>query len=163
VWRLDPFELDRQYDLLVAENKKEFDASISQIVRPQISEVYANLEHLQFPPGSQTLTLTKVRVGDESKDEGQALLPLATSDLKESAASAKQLAAQSTDLSDFLNRKLHEWKNLGYGVFLAVSTQAQAQRLRFILERSELTSSLVEEKNYDWETLLTAQKENPNL
>ena len=32
--------------------------------------------------------------------------------LKEIAASAKQLATQAPDLADFLNKKIHEWKNL---------------------------------------------------
>lgn len=163
VWRMDPFEIERQYDQLISECKTEFEAAQSQIVRPSLSEVYANHEHVQYPPGSQTLTLTKVRVGDEEKEEGQALLPISTSDLKEIASSARQLATQSTDLADFLNRKLHEWKNLGYSVFLSVSTQAQAQRLRLILERSELSATLIEEKSYEWDRYLAAQRENPNL
>jgi transcription-repair coupling factor (superfamily II helicase) len=161
IWRLDPFELTRAADQLAAEAKNEFDATETQIVRPQFSEVYAGFEHLQPPAGSQTITLTKVRVGGEDKDQGVGLLPLSTADLKEIAATAKSLATQAHELADFLNKKLHEWKNLHYAIFIAVSTQAQAQRLKLLLEKSELTPQLVDE--HSWYTWLQAQRENPNL
>ena len=36
VWRLDPFEIERQYDLLVSENKTEFEASSEPNCAPAI-------------------------------------------------------------------------------------------------------------------------------
>ena len=39
------------------------------------------------------------------------------------------MGAQSTELAEYLNKKIHEWKNVGYSVFLSVSTQAQAQQM----------------------------------
>ena len=165
VWRLDPFEIERQYDALVAENKTEFEASVNQIVRPQSRDVYASLEELEYPPDSQTLTLTKVHLGDESKEggAGQAILPLSTSDLKEIATSAKQVGAQSTELSEFLNKKVMEWKNLGYSIFISVHTQTQAQRLQLMLEKSEVLATLKEENSYDWDTWIQEQQQNPKL
>lgn len=161
IWKMDPFELERQYDSLIAENKTEFEASVGQIVRPLFSEMYSALERLQFPLESQTLTLTKVHLGDDAKTE--AIMPISTSDLKEVAAAAKQLATQATDLAEFLGRKLREWKNLGYSVFISVSTQAQAQRLRLILEKSELVSVLLDENSYNWDDWLGQQHQNSNL
>ncbi|HMN66967.1 MAG TPA: hypothetical protein PKC28_00355, partial [Bdellovibrionales bacterium] len=98
VWRLDPFELERAYDQLLSGSKKDFESSDSQIVRPEMNEVYSSLDALQFPGESQTITLTKVRIGDDSTDGTVAILPVSTSDLKEIAATAKQLAAQATEL-----------------------------------------------------------------
>jgi len=163
VWRLDPFEIERQYDSLVSENKNEFEASSGQIVRPLFGEVYATLDALEFPPDSQVLTLSKVHLTDDNKDEGRAILPLSTSDLKEVASTAKQLTAQSTDLADFLNKKIAEWKNLGYVVFVSVSTQAQAQRLNLILERADLKAALVEQNSFAWSDWLEQQNGNPSL
>ncbi len=163
IWRLDPFELTRAHDVLVSESKQEFEASESQIVRPLYNEVYGNFEAVQFPSGSQVLSLTKVRVGDESMDEGHAILPISTFDLKEVASTARQFATQASELSDFLNRKIREWKNLNYAVFVSVSTQTQAQRLRLILERSEINAVLVDENAYEWDQWLRLQREQRNL
>src|SRR6185312_158990 len=91
------------------------------------------------------------------------ILPLSTSDLKEIAAGAKQVTAQSSDLAEFLGKKIREWKNLGYAVFVAVSTQAQAQRLRLILEKSELTAALAEEGAFQWQTWSEEQHQNPAI
>lgn len=163
VWRLDPFELARAYDILSADAKKEFEASEAQIVRPSFSDVYAPLEGLQYPDGSQVLTLSKVRVGDDAANEGVALLPLSTSDLKEVAATVKSLSSQASDLAEFLNKKLREWKNLNYRVFVSVTTQAQAQRLRLLLEKSELQTRLIEDNLYAWDDWLAEQQAEPNL
>ncbi|MBX3020459.1 MAG: transcription-repair coupling factor [Bdellovibrionales bacterium] len=163
LWRLDPFELTRAFDQLVAAAKKEFEASESQIIRPLFSEVYAPLDSLEPPPESQTVTLSKVRLGDEDSEKGLALLPISTSDLKEIASTAKSLATQAGDLADFLGKKIREWKNLGYRVFVSVTTQAQAQRLKLLLEKSELQPRLIEENLFGWEDWLSEQEREPNL
>lgn len=162
VWRLDPFELERKYDDLLSEAKKDFETSEPQIVRPEFQEVYAGLDDLQFPDESHVITLTKVRVGDEPA-EGLPILPFSTSDLKEVAAASRQLAGKATELADFLNAKIIEWKNLHHAVYLAVNTQAQAQRLKLILERAEIESVLVEENEFLWDRWSEEQRLNPKL
>ncbi|NJL23834.1 MAG: hypothetical protein HC902_00710 [Calothrix sp. SM1_5_4] len=162
MWRLDPFELERAYDQLASESRQEYDVSEHQIVRPLFGEVYSSLESLQYPSDTQTLTLTKVHLG-EDRENGSPILPISTSDLKEIASTAKSLGSQASDLAEFLNKKLHEWKNLGYRVFVAVSTQAQAQRLKLLLEKSELQAELVEEGGYAWNEWLEKQSASPHL
>ncbi len=161
VWRLDPFALERAYDQLVAESKKEYDSSAGQIIRPEISSVFSTLENMQYPEGTQEIILSKVRLGGEDKDEGVGVLPISTSDLKEIAANAKKMAGHANDLAEFLNAKIHEWKNLGYSIFVSVASQAQAQRLRLLLEKSELKSELVE--SYAWDQWISAQRANRDL
>jgi len=161
VWRLDPFALARAYDQLVSESKKEYESSAGQIVRPEFTEIFTSLETQQFPPGSQELTLSKVRLGGEADNEGVGILPISTSDLKEIASNAKKLAGHANDLADFLNQKIHEWKNLNYSVFISVATQAQAQRLRLLLEKSELKPELVE--GHTWDQWINAQRASRDL
>lgn len=163
VWRLDPFELERQYDDLMALTKKEFETSESQIIRPKIEEIYSSLEDLRFPDDSSVVTLTKVRVGDEQQNEGIPILPVSTADLKEIAATAKKHTTQAGELADFLNGKISEWKNLGNAVFLSVNTQAQAQRLKLLLERGELRSELIAENDYSWDRWLEEQRLDSKL
>lgn len=157
VWKVDSFELTRAYDQLVADSKKEYETSLSQIIRPEFTDVYSSLEAQQFPPQSQEITLSKVRVGGEP-EEGQPVLPVSTSDVKEVANQARSLAGNAHDLSDFLKRKVQEWKNLGYRVFVSVATQAQAQRLSLMLEKSEMKPVLVE--GYSWHQWLEEQMTN---
>ncbi len=159
VWRLDGFELERQYDQLMAEAKGEYASSEEQIVRPLLNEVYSSFDHVQFPPDSQTLSLNKVRLGDAES----AVLPLSTSDLQEVASAARALATQAHELADFLNKKIKEWKNLGYSIFISVATQTQAQRLRLMLERSEITAAQVDAADYAWDDWTDQQRANPNL
>lgn len=161
VWRLDPFSLTRAYDQLVGQSKKDYDSSVGQIIRPEFNDVYTSLENQQFPPGSQVLTLAKVRLGGEAEENGVGILPISTSDLKEIAANAKKLAGHANDLAEFLHTKIAEWKNLNYSVFISVATQAQAQRLRLLLEKSELRSELVE--NYNWDQWIQAQNSQRDL
>jgi transcription-repair coupling factor (superfamily II helicase) len=163
VWRLDPFELDRSYDQFLAESKKDFEASASQIIRPQFAEVYSAPENLEFPPDTQTITLTKVHVGDERPDEGTPLLPLSTADLREISSTAKSLAGQAPELAAFLHKKFHEWRNLGNSIFIAVSTQAQAQRLQLLLEKSELKSAVAGADGFAWVQYIELQQHDPNL
>jgi len=162
VWRLDPFELERAHDQFLAETKKEFEVSGSQIVRPQFGDVYSAPENMEYPPDTQIITLTKVHVGEE-KEEGAPLLPVSTADLREIATNAKSLAGQAPELAAFLNKKIHEWRNIGHSVFIAVTTQAQAQRLQLLLEKSELHSQVVAPENYAWDQILEAQRRDPHL
>lgn len=163
VWRLDPFELTRAQDQLAAECKKDFESAQAQIIRPEFGDVYSSLESLQYPADSQTITLTKVRVGGPDAEEGEeiGILPISTSDLKEVANSAKPLASHAADLADFLHKKIVEWKSQGHCVFVSVSTQAQAQRLRLMLEKSEIKSELVD--GYDWPQWQEDQRREPAL
>lgn len=161
VWRLDPFELTRAYDQLVAESKKDLESAQAQIILPQFNDVYSSLDNPQFPQGTQEIILSKVRLGGESEDEGVGILPVSTSDLKEVANAAKQFAGHANDLAEYLNKKIHEWKNLGYAVFVSVATQAQAQRLRLMLEKGEVSSTLVE--GAAWDEWLNIQREQKNL
>lgn len=164
VWRLDPFELDRAYDQFLAESKKEFEVSASQIVRPQFNDVYTAPDNLEFPPDSQEVTLTKVHVGeDRSEEGGTPLLPLSTADLREIAGTAKSLAGQAPELAAFLNKKFHEWRNVGNAVVVAVTTHAQAQRLQLLFEKSELKALLVGADGFAWEQYLEEQRRDPNL
>ncbi|MGE0528257.1 MAG: hypothetical protein AB7P49_14405, partial [Bdellovibrionales bacterium] len=156
VWRVDPFAVTRAFDQLVGDSKKEFDISEGQIIRPLFAEVYSTLEAADVPPGSQSITLTKVRVEDSARPV--ALLPVSTSDLKEVATTAKTMAAHASELSEFLRRKIQEWKTLGYAVFFAVSTQAQAQRLNLLLEKSDLHPILVGDGTYSWQQWLEEQR-----
>src|SRR5690606_33484656 len=113
IWRLDPFELARAHDKLVAESKTEFEASASLLVRPQFGDVYAAWEKLTFPTESSTLNLSKVRMEQDAEDP-TGVLPISTSDVRELVAAAKATAGQASQLAEVLNRKLHEWKNLSY-------------------------------------------------
>jgi transcription-repair coupling factor (superfamily II helicase) len=161
VWQLDPFELARTFDQLVSENKSEFEVSEGQVIRPHFNEVYANFENLSYPIESQLITLSKVRVGDDTQENP--VLPISTSDLQEVANSAKAAGAQVTALAEVLHRKLSEWKNLGYAVFFAVTAQAQAQRLQLLLEKSEFSAQRLPSEEYSWETWIAEQRADKNL
>jgi transcription-repair coupling factor (superfamily II helicase) len=163
VWKLDPFAITRACDQLIAENKRDFEASESLIVRPMFSEVYGSMESLQIPADSQTVILTKVHIGDEGRERGGALLPLSTSDLREIAGTTRSLSATAGNLNDFLNKKFHEWKSLGYRIFVSVTTQAQAQRLSLLLERSEIHTRVIEESACAWDDWLKEQSHDQNL
>ncbi len=163
IWRVDPFEITRAYDRLIAENKNDFELAQTQIIRPQLHEVYGSVDNLQYPFESQTITLTKVRLGDETGDQAHALLPLSTSDMREVANATKSLNTSANELSAFINKKFHEWKSLGYRIFISVTTQAQAQRLHLLLEKSEIKSRLIEEGHFNWDTWLSEQEQDANL
>ncbi len=60
-----------------------------------------------------------------------------------------------------MNKKIHEWKNLGYAVFISVTTQAQAKRLGLLLEKSELRAETTEGET--WDQWLQAQRAGRDL
>ncbi len=164
VWRLDPIELTRRHDALIAENKTEFESAAAQTVRPNHSDVYANYDNLRLPSGSKELSLTKIHLDDgAAQDTERAVLPLATADLTEVIQGARALQSPATELGDFLGRKIRDWKNLGYAVFVSASTQAQVQRLNLLLEKSEITGHAVEDSSYDWEQWCEAQAQTSSL
>lgn len=166
VWRHDPLEADRVFDEFSSRLRDDFRENSKLLIRPDAQEVYASASRIEPLPDSQTIVLTKVRV-DNFNEEFDAetprpLLPLSTSDLRELSSTTRTLAARASDLAEFLNKKIHEWRNSQQRVFFSVNTQSQAQRLRLILQNSDLEAVILPEMETAWATWLEEQDANRN-
>ncbi len=162
VWWLDPIETARAADELFRQIKEDLAVGDALLIRPGAEDLYNNFENLHFPDDSKKISLTKIRIEDrafEEESEDQAsILPVSTSGMEEIANQIKSFSGNATELSQFLNLRITEWKNLNQLICFSISTQNQAERLKVLLERVGWSAKIIESENeFDWEFLRNEQ------
>lgn len=162
VWQLDPLSIEREYDELKRVSQTEFETSEHQIVRPQFDELYVDQKTAMSVIEGRTIQLTRVKIEDPGEAE-HPILPFSTTDLKEISATARGLGGKASELSNFLEKKFAEWKNIGTKIFFSTATLSQAQRLKLLVENANAQVAIVEEEKYDWPQWIEAQELNPQL
>tara|TARA_Y100001935_G_C17307726_1_gene513505 strand:+ start:679 stop:4143 length:3465 start_codon:yes stop_codon:yes gene_type:complete len=148
VWMLDPMACEKSGDEFFRNLKKDFELSENLVFHPRIEDLFVSVDELPYPEDSKTLSLSKIKIEEGAQEVEEhlkpALLPVSTGSLKEVANQIKNLSGNATDLSQFLGQKVSEWKNLKQTVVFALSTQSQAERIKLLLDRVGLTSTLIE-------------------
>lgn len=164
VWKMDPQEIQRQADQVLATAKFEYEAAETLILRPHYGEVYLTKEQWQFPEQSRIADVAKLKIFDRPPNETEIhSIEVRSSDLKEISSAAKALSSNAQEFARFLEEKLVEWRKAGQHVFLFASSVSQSQRLRFLLERTSLHTHLTGEDEALWGQWQAAQEADPTL
>jgi len=160
VWILNPLEVFRQADLFHAAAKKEFEDSASHAIRPAPLDLFCTAEELGLDAVSTLIQLSKIEVFDRpfEQDENQTeKIFYSTSQIPATpATTAQDVVSQSI-------QKIQDWRDEGWSVFIAASTQSQCQRIQGLFERTELETRVVGEASVDFSVWLQEQRENANL
>lgn len=162
IWQVDSLEVARQADRLFASLKTEFESNEHLLIRPLVHEVFAGIEHLEYPPDSHVAYLTKIQIEDASTVQHQNL-SVSSSDLREFTAAAKALSTHTQELNRLLHDRLEEWRSDHLHVFITAATLSQCQRLRMILESADLKAEVVSTDLANWQTWRSEQDQNPRL
>lgn len=155
VWHLDSLSVEREYDELVRVSQNEFETCEHQIVRPQFDQLFSKLPEA-LAAGDRLIQLNRVKIEDTGED-AHPLLPFSSTDLKEIAATARGLGGKASEVSNFLGKKLLEWRAVHTKIFFSTATLSQAQRLKLLVENADAQAVIVEEEKYDWMNWMAAQ------
>jgi transcription-repair coupling factor (superfamily II helicase) len=161
LWVLNPLEVERSCDLLIEERRKEFTAAESNVLRPEVSDLYVGYERLEAANIIVKATLSKIEISDhpheEDLKENRIVIP--SMELRfpqpSSANPGETLAAALA--------RVRDWRASGFKVFVAAGTQAQSRRLAAFFEKSEQHAVLVGDDQYAFATWIEAQAENSEL
>lgn len=154
-WRLSPQELLQEADVLLSDLKQEYLQQKDFGLSPAPEALYLNLESLEVPEESKVIELMRLSIHDltESHDDfAQVLLRKFQIDsLVEFTSKAQSLIGQGALLNEYLGEKIDYWKNQGFSVFIASSSQSQSQRIRMMLENLSFSVDLLESTERDWD------------
>ena len=164
-WFVNPIEISRVADHLIATLSKESAETNQHAIHPEIADLYRILPEID--PGSsignskhfaRRFELSQIDVSDSPLDDAaDRTVRLQISDLRFSAP------AGAPDTTADAIPKLQAWRESGLAAFIAVSSTAQAQRLQLLLERANFTSQLTNEKDFKWGDWVEEQRQSPAL
>lgn len=137
-WVLDPLACSRNFDHFFESLKQEKEQSHAPLLRPKIDEFYENWDEAQKQLHQPQILLTQIRLDDKvEEDDSSVFTPWSVSDLSELSTQAKPHLSHPDQLANFLKSKIQTWTLSEYQVYFSCKTNAQAQRLRLLLERAE--------------------------
>ncbi len=141
----DPIEITRQSDLLLEEIKKDFSATSESLSAPP-DLIFSEFSQITIPTGSRTVAFTQIEVHDY-KDESEQFYfhyKISTPNFtKEDPKERLQLLCDKVKQSYSKNQK----------VIITTRTHAQAERVKLLLEGSEILSHIHSEDHYDFHSL----------
>lgn len=159
LWIQNPIEVEREADIFLETQKKEFDQSSESVIRPSFESIYASYNLLPKSSVNTTLSFSKIEFQDKPFEES----PVS----EKFAVSAQELrfpqAANSADSLQAMLDRVHTWREGGFCVFVAAGTHAQAQRLIAFFEKSHLQTRLLPDDDFDIGHWVTEQKSDGHL
>ncbi|MBX3017176.1 MAG: transcription-repair coupling factor [Bdellovibrionaceae bacterium] len=165
VWLLDQLEIARRADLLWEDIKNDYATSEKNLIRLAPELYWSKWDELEWLEahrmsmnGIQTQDLTST-----GPKADQAHIEYPTMGIGELAQPLSAQKAGSQARSDILQRKFTQWRADGYVIFVSVRNQAQAERLRVMLNTDVWKSEIVAENAADWGAWHEQQQNDPKL
>lgn len=162
IFFLDPVEISRCSDEFSSELKSDFATSNSQIIRPDIDELYNSFDKITFPENSRQIYFSTLEYlnEDSSDNTGVEYRTSLTQDFTNLALAN----AVGTDL--WLNtaaNKLHKWRDEGYRIFVGTKNQSHIERMLLTFEKMELKGVRANLDEYLWDSWLQEQDHNKKI
>lgn len=158
MWQLDPEEITRRTDELFSELKSSFESADHQVIRPLVSELYQSWEEISAPIDSKQITLSSVLMENLVEQEDEAQMEFKVDSLREFTTKVKNLTQNSSELIQFLQDKISQWKEQGDKIFIASSGTSQLQRLKVLTESDFIQPVEIDEQNYNWNEWIAEQE-----
>jgi transcription-repair coupling factor (superfamily II helicase) len=162
LWMLNPNELGREGDRLIEDFKREHTEAASHSIRPDIADLYVTFDSLPRTNVLRSITLSKVEISDHPTDEREPAdlkLTIPTTEIKFQSSNA---SSPMDVLSEAISR-VHLWRDQGFAIFIAATTQAQCQRLLAFFEKSDFSTRIVNDADLNWNQLILDQHSNKRL
>lgn len=161
LWVYDRIDCVRFSDQLHEKLKSEYQDALSQTLRIGYTDLYSSFERLAPPPDSTTIWLDKIDVLESNIDVE--VCDFKTFSVQEFSAGAHALTHDSAALSQYLHEKFSRWRSTGYKIYIGCSSASIAERLRVIIEQSNLHTKIVNEDFTNWAELTNEQDHNLHL
>lgn len=159
VFWIDKAQIYQSQDEWLSELKEEELADKSVYPVPPVSQLWVGADGVSIPDESYTHDFEKLEILDSS--EGiSATVEYRSFELEDFRAKIQSLAKSSNELTLYIREKLTEWKASGHHLFISVSGQTQAQRLRLNLESMGFTGIIVNDYEYTWTRWIKEQADS---
>lgn len=156
IWLLDPIEISRCSDELIAEMKAEYSSADMAVIRPDYRKLFTGLDDLQLPVDSRQIYFSKLEyLEDETSD--QVKIEYRSTPLTDFTNLSLSYAPNSDSWIHAAKNKLSRWKEDGYKIFVGVKNQSQVERLCHIIERLDYKAIRCEPQDYLWDTWVHQQ------
>lgn len=168
IWLYDPSQLPRSADELWANFKKQYDDTEASLIHLKPSELIATWDSISESRFKEAIHVSKVQIfhdvpTDEESEEAAGAIEFRSSPLRDFSQQAKALQAHPDDLHKYLQERLGGWKSHGQKIFIATGSVSQSQRMQVTLEKSGMTSQVVDENDHLWSQWTEEQERDPTL
>ncbi len=169
LWLVDPDACLQSSDRLGEEGQKSFE-EISQLIRPEFSQLYSNFtpdlfagadRRLEFRPHSAMEELNPSVQQNENQPTTE--VSFFSSDLKEFNLQFSQNQPGSDLWLSTLKQKIFSLQKEGYFIFLTLKNHSQLERMRLFLEKCGLPFLIAEKEDRNWQTWLEALRQDPKM
>lgn len=143
IWILDPIEVSRQSDNLMAEMKSDFASSNSHVIHPPFEKLYEPYENFSFPDDSLQYQWVTIDTEDAQEKETYVKIPYSTQGVLDlSNLLVSQIPGNDLWLKA-LEKKLTQWKSEDYSIFIAIKNKSQSERLRLFLDKIDWNTEII--------------------
>jgi len=169
IWLYDPAQLPRGADELWSSYKQQYDGADGSILHLKPSELLATWDAVNESRFKDAIHVSKVQIFHESPGEDveeettTGAFEFRSSPLRDFSQKAKSLQSQHDELHKYLQERLGGWRSQGNKIFIATGSVSQSQRMQVILEKSGMTSALVDEGDHLWSQWTADQERDPTL
>jgi transcription-repair coupling factor (superfamily II helicase) len=162
IFLLDPIEISRYADELVADMKSEFKGADKAVIRPDIEKLFTSFDEMNLPEESRQIYFSKLEhFEQESVTElkidyrAAPVTDFTNLSLNHSPGSDPWIAA--------VKQKITRWKEDGYRVFVGIKNHSQIERLASLIERLDFKAVKTDSQEYLWDTWTQEQLASQNL
>jgi transcription-repair coupling factor (superfamily II helicase) len=157
IWLLDPLEISRVSDELLAEMKSEYLATDNAVIRPDYKKLFAHFDEIEMPMDSRQIYISKLEYFEDENSD-QIKVEYRAAPVTEFSNLSLSFAPSSDSWLQAVKQKLYRWKQDGYKIFVGIKNQSQMERLGHIIERLEFKSVKCESQEYLWDTWIQDQE-----
>lgn len=163
VWLLDQLSIARRADQLWEDIRNDYGSSEKNLIRIAPDRYWQKWEDLEWLEAHRMVLngIQNQDLTDGKEKAEQATIQYTTMALNELSQPLAAQKAGSQGWSDVLQRKLAAWKADGYSIFISVRNQAQAERLRVLINTDLWSSQIVKEDAADWGVWFEQQQADP--
>lgn len=161
-WFVKKHELQKLSDELFGQLKLRYESSLEVPIRPNYKDLYCSFESLKLPDGSVSIDYQSILIEnvDETPSEK---IEYKSFSLNEIIETSKGLVKDKPALTDFLKKKITNWKEDGYSIFLTSHNQSSLERLKVFVEEMGFKFNSSEENIRDWQGQVQEQNDDPLL
>ncbi|MBK9324645.1 MAG: transcription-repair coupling factor [Bdellovibrionaceae bacterium] len=162
IWVLDPVEISRSSDELLAQLKSEFDLASGSTIRPNYGELFDSYENLKHPEGSREICFSNLEYlkGDSAEELS---LRYSASPVVEFSNISRTHAPGSDTWTEAIHTKLSHWRRDGYRIFVGIKNKSQLERLIHLIEKTDFVCARTKSDEYLWDTWLHEQESRQDL
>ncbi len=162
-WVLDSLRIQQSNDQFLAELKNDFQRSENSLFRADFEKIFQPLEKVGTGLQKFRYEFSDLDFLETSEDQKFDKIEYQTVDTNDFSRLAQTSTLGSDLWIEALGKKLKDWKEDGYRIFISLKNNSQLERLSHWIERMDFLPIKLDAEDYLWDSWLSEQGRNPNL